>query len=346
MRVLFISRHFPDDLRTKVQGVYKRMGMFIDAIKEIASLDMLFYVPPDTDVSPSLVSKLERSFSQHWNADIRLFLCPVSRFRHKRQLSKWWFYGAGIFNFFRQPFFFDMSEPQQVQAFENCLHRKPDTIFAHRIDSMCPLLLTRNKPLPRIFFDLDDIEHIIFTRYVGQLKRLHTKLLYLLVPARLWGEYRAIRLARSTFVCSELDRHYLTNRWRLPGVVTVPNAVTIPELQPVTPEPTLLFLGSDYLPNLHAAEFLIKSIWPLVHRKMPLARLVIAGISPNNINGNFHSIPGVEVTGFVDDLDGLYRRSRVVCAPILSGGGTRVKIIEAAAYGKPIVSAPLVSDCI
>jgi glycosyltransferase involved in cell wall biosynthesis len=49
-------------------------------------------------------------------------------------------------------------------------------------------------------------------------------------------------------------------------------------------------------------------------------------------------MPGVEFTGFVEGLDDLYRQSRVICAPILSGGGTRVKIIEAAAYGKPIVS--------
>ena len=40
----------------------------------------------------------------------------------------------------------------------------------------------------------------------------------------------------------------------------------------------------------------------------------------------------------VEDLDGLYRKSRVVCAPILWGGGTRFKIIEAASYCKPIVS--------
>src|SRR5262249_5552633 len=48
--------------------------------------------------------------------------------------------------------------------------------------------------------------------------------------------------------------------------------------------------------------------------------------------------PGVEFTGFVDDLEALYQQSRVVCCPVLAGGGTRIKIIEAAACGKPIVS--------
>ena len=42
--------------------------------------------------------------------------------------------------------------------------------------------------------------------------------------------------------------------------------------------------------------------------------------------------PGVECLGFVPDLDGLYARSRIVCSPIMQGGGTRVKLVEAAGY--------------
>ena len=51
--------------------------------------------------------------------------------------------------------------------------------------------------------------------------------------------------------------------------------------------------------------------------------------------------PGVEFTGFVEDIQKLYKRSRVVCCPILAGGGTRIKIIEAAAYEKPIVTTTI-----
>jgi glycosyltransferase involved in cell wall biosynthesis len=71
---------------------------------------------------------------------------------------------------------------------------------------------------------------------------------------------------------------------------------------------------------------------------VPTAILKIAGAPPDKIPSYRSGIQGVEFTGFVKELDDLYRKSRVVCAPILSGGGTRVKIIEAAAYGKPIVS--------
>ena len=341
MRVLFVSTYFPRDLHILVHGVFKRMGMFVDAIKEIAQLDVLFYVSPDIDVSPPAVSAFERSLSEHWNAEIRLFLCRgVER---KRQVSKWRRYGASIFSSFRRGISTFTSGPEQMQAFEACLQRKPDAIFAHKLSGMSPVLLATNGNLPPIFFDLDDIEHIALLRDISQQTRLHSKLLsYLRVPGLLWGERRAMRLARRTFVCSELDRRYLTDRWNLPGVVTVPNAITLPELQPQTSEPTLLFIGTyRHRPNVDAAEYLIEQIWPHVHAAMPRARLITAGDPADRIRGYERGIPGAEFTGFVEDLDALYRRSRVVCAPILSGGGTRVKIVEAAAYGKPIVATTI-----
>src|SRR5579885_513594 len=337
MRVLFISRHFPVDLQTKIHGIYKRMQMFIDAIKDIAQLDMLFYVPPDVDVSPSSVSNLERSLSKHWDAEIRLFLCP--QFKYEGRVSKWKLYGAGAFSFFKQLEYLNTSGPQQVRAFESCLCYKPDAIFVHELGSMCPLLLT-HETLPPVFFDLNDIKHVVLIRSIGQISKWRARLVYYTyLPALLWGEYRAIGLASQTFVCSELDRHYLTDRWHLPRVVTIPNAVAIPEPQPLTLEPTLLFIGSySYKPNVDAAEFLIEQVWPRIYRVMPKARLIIAGTPSDRIRGYGLGIPGVEFTGFVKDIDGLYQRSRVVCAPVLSGSGTRLKIIEAAAYGKPIVS--------
>jgi glycosyltransferase involved in cell wall biosynthesis len=116
--------------------------------------------------------------------------------------------------------------------------------------------------------------------------------------------------------------------------------VTIPELQALVAEPTLFFLGTyaSSRPNVEAAEFLIEKVWPRVYRAIPTVRLIIAGDFPQNIRAYGRDCPGVEFTGFVEDLDALYRRVRVVCAPLLSGAGTRVKIVEAAAYGKPIVA--------
>jgi glycosyltransferase involved in cell wall biosynthesis len=337
MRILFVSKHFPEDLSTKVHGVFKRFKMFLDAIKDIAEIDLLYYVPHGTNTSPSSVTQLEQSFSTHFKVPIRLFL--RERSDNKNFISKLASYVVGTFVFVKQPHYSDTAGNRQVKAFETCLRYNPDAVFVHRLGAMCPLLLTR-RALPPVFFDLDDIEHLAFKRGLRYLRRFSTRLLnYLLFPVLCQGEYKAIQLANRTFVCSDDDRKYLTNRWGLKGVVKVPNAVEIPESQPMTSEQTLLFLGSySHKPNIDAAEFLIRKIWPLVHRALPTATLIIAGYPPDKIPSYRAGIQGVWFAGFVEDLEGLYRQSRVVCAPILSGSGTRVKIIEAAAYCRPVVS--------
>ncbi len=82
-------------------------------------------------------------------------------------------------------------------------------------------------------------------------------------------------------------------------------------------------------------------IWPGILSNVPDAKLIIAGISPERLKNRGTYLPGIEITGFVKDLDILYQKSRVIVTPILVGGGTRYKIIEAAAYSKPIVSTTM-----
>jgi len=93
-----------------------------------------------------------------------------------------------------------------------------------------------------------------------------------------------------------------------------------------------------YSANIIAAEFLVRGVWPLVRRACPDARLIVAGNKPERIPSFAQRPAGVEFTGFVPDLEPLYRSAAMVCCPVLSGGGTRVKILEAAAHGKAVVS--------
>src|SRR5262249_21225366 len=324
MRVLFVSNSFPRDLRVNVSGSFQRMRMFVDALKEIAEIDLLFYVPPDMNITPTITSESERMLSRHWKADFRLCLCPRST--PGKAQSRWRQYCAGTLSLFKQSGYADTSGPQQIQVLNDRLHSKPDVIFVHRMAAMCPVLLTEAR-LPPIFLDLDDIEHIAYLRSIHWQSTWRSQLInYARIPALCFGEYRAIRRAYRTFVCSELDRRYLTNRWGLAGVAKVPNAVKIPKPRPLAPYPTLLFIGSYwYPPNVHAADFLIERVWPHIHRSMPEARLFVAGTQPERIPSYNKRPPGVEFTGFVDDLEALYQQSRVVCCPVLAGGGTRIK---------------------
>ncbi len=339
MRILFISSYFPDNLSTSIHGVYKRMSMFIDAIKEIAEIDMLFFIDPE-NYKPGAEKDYQKEFSKHWDTEINLYLCPRAEFKEEDEIRKWLSLGAGIFSFYKQRGRIEYSGSEQLEALEKCLDRDHCAIFAHRLSAMCPLLLTE-KSLPPVFFDLDDIEHVVFKRYIKNRKNLRSNLLNLLLPSLTKGEYEAVKLATKTFVCSEYDRQYLTEKFKLPGIVVVPNSINIPKLEPLTKEPNMLFLASDYDPNVQAAEFLIQEIWPSVINKVPIAKLIIAGIDPDKFNFNQSDIPGLELPGFVEDLDSLYKQTRLTIVPMLVGGGTRFKIVESAMYGKPTVSTSL-----
>jgi hypothetical protein len=339
MNVLFISTHFPYDSQRSATGTYKRMRVFLDALKERVSLRLLFYYPPYLNVDARSIEDAKATMRHEWGlTDVDLV---VSKQEREPDDSKnlWDRYVLRAVSMHRQLGFVCTSGPEQLRIFERCLEDRPDFIFAHRLMAMCPALRTR-RSLPPIFLDLDDVEHKAFYRDISQPPLWGTKRLYYLqLPAMLWGERRAIKLARKTFVCSTADQHYLGDTWRLPHVKAIPNSIHIPEPQAISDEPVLMFLGGyGYLPNAIAAEYLVLRIWPLIRREYPKSRLVIAGGSPERIACYGQPQTGVEYSGFVEDLDALYRRARVVCCPIRTGGGTRIKVIEAAAYGKPIVS--------
>ena len=342
MKVLVVSRNLPSDFRTKVHGVYQRLRMFLEGINEIASIHLLFYVASDLHISPSVVAQTRQSFLEQWNIELNLILFPSEKFQEEECVSKkiGQYLGSSM-SVFKQPGYMETSGVKQLAVFEDCLRFQPDAIFVDKLQAMCPILLTK-KSLPPVFFNMDDIEHVGLLRSSRKMLNWRTKILsYSRVPALMLSERRALGLATKTFICSELDRKYLA-RLGLRKVGTVPNAVAIPNEQPYLKETSILFIGSySYRPNIEAAEFLIEKIWPKIYTKIPTAKLIIAGAHPEKIRGYGVVKQGIEFSGFVENLEDLYRQTQLVCAPILSGAGTRVKIIEAAAYGKPIVATSL-----
>ena len=234
---------------------------------------------------------------------------------------------------------------RQQDAMARCLARSPDIVFFHGVRSAASAM-SLSLDGARVLLDLGDVEHRLFAREVGQPPRWRLKpLLYLQVPALWWGERGAIVRSDRTFVCSEADRHYLRRTMAVRNVDVVPNAVPrIPDRALATNR-NVLFLGAySHQPNVLAAEYLVREVWPRLTRICPPARLLVAGPRSEEIPSFQDPPKGVEFLGFVSDLDRLYRMTRVVCCPILSGSGTRIKILEAASYGVPVVATPLAAE--
>jgi GT2 family glycosyltransferase/glycosyltransferase involved in cell wall biosynthesis len=130
-------------------------------------------------------------------------------------------------------------------------------------------------------------------------------------------------------------------------VVCVPNGVDNERFRPATDEPApgrLLFIGSfAHLPNLLALEFFLGGVWPLLGPGFTLH--IIAGARhqyfldfyKTRVAVDF-SVPGIEIEGFVADVRDAYRRAELVLAPLTASAGTNIKVLEAMAMGRVVVS--------
>jgi glycosyltransferase involved in cell wall biosynthesis len=124
--------------------------------------------------------------------------------------------------------------------------------------------------------------------------------------------------------------------------MVVPNVVDTDHYQPSGAEEpcTVLYQGGmDWYPNRDAVEFFVSAILPRLRASVPEARFVVGGRSPSDeFRRRFAAVPGIEFTGTVPDMRTEIARAAVCVVPLRIGSGTRLKILEAAAMAKPIVS--------
>jgi len=121
----------------------------------------------------------------------------------------------------------------------------------------------------------------------------------------------------------------------------VHNIVDVTSIKPVrAPESqgALFVADYSYKPNRQSARFLIAEVMPRVWKRLPQARLMLVG-RRLALTGELD--PRIEVHGFVEDLPGVYAAAGCALVPLLESRGSPLKLIEAMAYGLPIVATPL-----
>jgi glycosyltransferase involved in cell wall biosynthesis len=121
----------------------------------------------------------------------------------------------------------------------------------------------------------------------------------------------------------------------------VPNVVDVTSIVPIRAQESqrALFVADySYVPNRHSARFLITEVMPRVWKRLPQARLVLVG---RGLAFTSTLDPRIELRGFVEDLPGVYSTAGCALVPLLESGGSPFKLIEAMAYGLPVVATPL-----
>lgn len=126
------------------------------------------------------------------------------------------------------------------------------------------------------------------------------------------------------------------------AVEVVPNGVDLAAYQADYPEPaadTLIYSGAlTYSANLDAVEYFLNEIFPRVRAARPAAQLTVTGRLDGVSRRRLPQMPGVQFSGYVDDIRPVIAGHTVSVVPLRQGGGTRLKILEALALGTPVVA--------
>lgn len=218
-----------------------------------------------------------------------------------------------------------------------------DAIVCDTIDSTIHLASDLRVP---VIVNNHNVEHLILERYLPYEHNPAKKLYGWLEAKKLrrW-ETEACRRGSLVWVCSDFDLDILQEL--CPGVRfrVVPNAIDIDSYVPSSTaavEPIVLYSGGmDWYPNRDAVEFFVRQVMPELERQVPNVQFVVAGRAPSVEFRRRLERRNVTFTGTVPDMRPEIARAAVCVVPLRIGSGTRLKILEAAALSKPVVSTTL-----
>jgi sugar transferase (PEP-CTERM/EpsH1 system associated) len=240
------------------------------------------------------------------------------------------------------------SKPVQVLYFQDAAMRAAlqDILSKNQFDAvhvqhlrMAPYLAA-DKSLPRIL-DLPDAFSLYWKRRQSVDRGFFQKRFETLEAARVLRYEPVMKRYELSLVCSQEDLDYLEETHHPGNLRLLPNGVDLetffPRNHDYTHHQTLLFTGNmDYAPNVDAVGYFVEEVLPLIRQRHPEVRFVIAGQRPVESVRKLAG-PGVEVTGFIEDLAAKYNEASVVVAPLRFGAGTQNKVLEAMAMGIPVV---------
>ena len=156
-------------------------------------------------------------------------------------------------------------------------------------------------------------------------------------------ERQVCRDAAHVIAVSDVDKELMERLFGVKDITVVPTGVDVNHFAaPIHAEPIadLVFVGAmDWMPNIDGMEYFVSEILPLIRRRLPDCTLAIAGRSPGPaVQALAAADHKIRVTGTVPDIRPYLWGSKVSIVPLRIGGGTRLKIYEAMAAGKPVVS--------
>jgi glycosyltransferase involved in cell wall biosynthesis len=199
--------------------------------------------------------------------------------------------------------------------------------------------------------DLDDIDSIRVSRLqkIAKEEGNHKKAIamHLEIAKYKKAEAKYLNKFDKIFVCSQIDRKRITPKIEIEKINILPNVVRLPKKADEKPPSTIftfLFVGSlNYYPNKDGLIFFCTNIIPIIEKntERDFRLRVIGGGSNYLFRNRLSKYPRVDFFGYQEDLSLHYNQSDAAIVPIRAGAGTRIKLIEAMSYSKPIISTQI-----
>lgn len=227
------------------------------------------------------------------------------------------------------------ARPNDLQRLQSSM-QEHDLIWVHGLGIANGFGLWR---WPRTVLDIDDIPssfHRLGFLHATTLSGKYWEYRHMIS----WRRNEKFLPERFDFVCvcSSPDREHLGNDEK---VFVLPNGFDAPQKDPVRHPvlpPQIGFVGTfKYPPNRAGVRWFIENVWPRILEKFPPARLRLAG----DAGRDFFNGPNIDPLGWIADMENEMANWSLAIVPVLVGGGTRIKILEAFSRKCPVVSTPL-----
>lgn len=338
MKILFLSNYvpYPADTGTKIRSL-----CFLNYLRKLGAVTLV--APGNWDeYLPHRPRLLELCEAVH-------LIDPVSFGPHSGLSAKNRFTRRLAQLFRREPW---------------CLHDFISHDFRRLLISLCPnqydLIFIRYPHLAYYFLtdpafgdclektliDVDDVGILMQVRRIEKMKFGYEKIRHSMDLYFLKSYYRLLKKTRALVAASVKDRKYLLEECYGTQVFTVPNILESPASypfpQPGPQAPEMLFCGALSFPhNEEALFFFVEEVFPLIRKSLPDARLTVIGKNPTPKVMKLVSVAGLTVIPNVPATKPYYERAALAVVPLKNGAGTRIKILEAMTFGKPVVSTTM-----
>jgi glycosyltransferase involved in cell wall biosynthesis len=349
-RILFLTHQFP----RPTSGFGQRTRAFLRALSRDWDIRLVTRCP--IDIKPNEISELEAlgcdvvpipAASFQWRGYLLKLMNSKSRYLKALPLL-----------FSKTPIYLNnnlLLKSEQLETYLKSLEWADYDIFHAERISLAHSLLDNIKEIRkqkvRAVIDLDELESEVIARSLAYtsssgstsfgifLRRLDLQRL------RRY-ESEIIPLFDVCTVSSDIEMRNLSRLGFANKKEVIPNSIDTRYYEPDSlnekMNPDILFVGQmSYSPNIDAVTYFVQKIFPSVLKKIPSARFIIVGQKPSEQVMKLHDATRVIVTGEVPDTRVYHEQCSVFVTPIRFGGGTRIKILEAMAMKKAVVSTSI-----